>query len=831
MKAAARIRALNPQKRALLWAIIGISVVGGLAAGIWLWLLRGLPDPSSLDAGLHIPSIRITDRYGTLLYEVIDPDSARHNPVALEEIPAACINATLATEDAHFYENPGFDMRAIARSLWINIQGGEVLTGGSTITQQVVRNLLLTPEERSERTLRRKLREAVLAYRLTQHYGKEHILALYLNQTDYGNLSYGIDAASRAYFGKPASRLDLAECALLAGLPQAPSLYDPLTNLDAAKERQRVVLELMADEGYITAGQVESAYNEPLSFAAERYSIEAPHFVMAVIAGLESILPPEVLAQGGLVVRTTLDLDWQMAAEQIARRHLESLNEPLPGEIPHNAQNAALVAMDPHTGQVLVMMGSPDYFDPDISGAVNMALALRQPGSTLKPFTYALALDPDQDAPWTAATMLLDVYTSFVTNEGFAYAPVNYDHQEHGPVSLREALASSYNIPAVLALDRVGVGRLLRLLAELGITTFSDPSQYDLSITLGGGDVRLLELAGAYAALANGGVMVHPILVLDVRNSEGEVLFEQASALGGRVLDERVAWLISDILSDNNARAPAFTTHSILQIGRPAAVKTGTTTDYRDNWTIGYTPDLVAGVWVGNADSSSMVGISGVSGAGPIWHQFMRTVLLGRPQLDFARPEGLAQAEVCSLSGLLPTNDCPYTRTEWFIEGTAPSGYDTMYVAITVDSLTGLPPGSSIPEERLETRLFLDLPPQAYPWARRNGIPLLADLQLDEPVGGVDELHILSPDPGTIYQIDLGIPRGAQRIRIVVIGPPDLETVEISLNGTRLQTFAAPPYEVWWELVEGDYLLGAVGQTDSGDDLAADPVHYTVRGP
>ncbi|MEJ2149150.1 MAG: transglycosylase domain-containing protein [Chloroflexota bacterium] len=807
------------------------AIVVGVALGVRAWLFVGLPDVEDLSVGLHTPSIRITDREGRLLYEVIGEEGGRHTVVPLDAVPTACQQATIATEDAHFTTNPGVDAWAILRAAWIDLRGGEVIAGGSTITQQVARNLLLDPTERSRRTLTRKLRESILAYRLTRRYGKDHILALYLNQTYYGNLAYGIDGAARAYFGKSASDLDLAECALLAGLPQAPSSYDPLTDPDAAHARQATVLRLMAENGFITAGQAEQAGREPLAFAGERYTIEAPHFVMAVIAQLEEEVGPEALLAGGLTVRTTLDLDWQHTAERLMRWQLDRLNTPPPGEPPHNAHNAALVALDPHTGQVLAMVGSPDYFDPAISGAVNLALAPRQPGSTMKPFTYALAFDPSRAAPWTAATMVLDVRTSFLTHEGFAYTPVNYDRLEHGPVLAREALASSYNVPAVIALDSVGVDSLLTFAGRLGITTFADPSEYDLSITLGGGEVRLLELTAAYAALANGGYAVHPITVLDVTDAEGEVLFAQESGLAARVIDPRVAWLISDILSDNLARAPGFTTHSILQIGRPAAVKTGTTTDFRDNWTVGYTPNLVTGVWVGNADGSAMVDVSGVSGAGPLWHHFMRVALRGQPELAFERPEGLAQVEVCSLSGLLPSPDCPYTRREWFIEGTEPTEVDTFYKQVAVDRLTGLPADDSTPPERVTEQVFLDLPPEAHDWARREGLALLPEPFAALAEAPLDRLTIASPDANTVFQIDPALPLSAQRLRLVAVGPGGLRGVTFYLDGAPLAMVGEPPFEVWWTLQVGEHRLYAVGTTPAAESTTSPTVTFRVDPP
>lgn len=823
-------RLRHPRLRRLLIAtcVCALLLLASTIA-VRTWLFTDLPDVDNLAQGLHTPSIRITDRYGRLLYEVIGDEAGRHTVVPLETIPQACVQATIATEDANFYTNPGVDVLAIIRAVWINVRGGEVLSGGSTITQQVARNLLLNPQERAERTLTRKLRESILAYRLARRYAKDDILALYLNQTYYGNLAYGIDAAARAYFGKPVSDLDLAECALLAGLPQAPAVYDPLTDPDAAQERQEVVLGLMREHGYIGSQETVSARREELAFAAERYTIEAPHFVMAVYAQLEEMLPLDVLYGGGLEVRTTLDLDWQRAAQRLARRHLELLNMPQIGDPPHNAHNAALVALDPHTGQVLAMLGSPDYFDPTISGAVNLALAPRQPGSTMKPFTYAVAFDPTRPEPMTAATMILDVRTSFVTREGFAYTPVNYDRREHGPVLAREALASSYNVPAVIVLDAVGLESLFEFVARLGIGTFADPSAYDLAITLGGGEVRLLELTAAYAAFANGGQVVRPVMILEIRDAAGEVIYAQDSGVGEPVIDPRVAWLIGDILSDNLARAPSFTSHSILQIGRPAAVKTGTTTDYRDNWTVGYTPNLVTGVWVGNADNKPMVNISGVSGAGPIWHHFMRTVLRGQPELRFEQPDGLVRVEVCSFSGLLPTPDCPYTRNEWFIAGTEPTRYDTFYKPAVIDTVTGLLANEDTPPERRREMVFLDLPPQAHEWARREGLPLLPDNLSTLASHGLEELIIAYPDAYTIYRIAPGLPLDAQKIRIVAAGPPGLRDVTIYVDGVPLATVASPPFEVWWALQVGEHVMYATGITADGVLVTSGDVPFTVR--
>ncbi len=634
-----------------------------IAVGMLRWLAVDLPSPDRLYERAAAPSTRIYDRHGRLLYEILDPHGGAHTPVPLAQIPQACINATIATEDASFYSNPGVDFRAILRALWINLRGGEILSGGSTITQQLARNLLLSPQERSQVTLERKLRESILAWRIARRYSKDEILTLYLNETYYGNLAYGIEAAARTYFAKSVAELDLAECALLAGLPQSPARYNPLENPTAAQARQRVVLGLMVRHGYISPEEADLAANERLGFASTPFPIAAPHFVMTVRGQLEREFGPEALYTRGLQVYTTLDLDVQETAERIVRYRLAQLAEVREGEPPRNVRNAAVVVLDPSTGEVLAMVGSPDYFDPRISGAVNAALALRQPGSSIKPLTYAAAFDPTAPAPLTAATMMVDVRTAFITREGEPYVPMNYDRAWHGPVLLRRALACSYNLVAVKVLDHVGIERMTSLARRLGITTFDDADRWGLALTLGGGEVRLLELTAAYAAFANGGRRVEPVTITRVEDSEGRVLKIWGSGLGEQVLDERVAYLISDILSDNYARAPAFGENSALNLTRPAAVKTGTTTDWRDNWTIGYTPDLVVGVWAGNADNEPMYNVSGVTGAAPIWHDVMETLLKGRPVRQFVEPPGMVRVEVCADSGLLPAQTSTVSPT------------------------------------------------------------------------------------------------------------------------------------------------------------------------
>ncbi len=793
-------------------SLLGLLLLSGL--GLWLWIGHDLPSPEDLESYTSAPSSKILDRHGRLLFEMPPPYTGRHTPVPLAEIPQAMIWAAIATEDATFYQNPGMDAVGILRALWINVRGGEVLAGGSTITQQLVRTVLFDPDERAGRTLRRKLRELVLAVRITRRYTKDEILALYLNESYYGHLAYGVEAAAQAYYGKHVRDLDLAECAMLAGLPQAPAIYNPLENPKAAKERQAVVLDLMTKQQYITAEEAALAKEEPLAFASAHFPIRAPHFVMYVRGVLERELGLATLQAGGLAIHTTLDIDLNDTARALMQHRLAQLATcPQQDDCPpggHNVRNAALLALDPQTGEVLAMVGSPDYFSARIDGAVNGATALRQPGSSIKPITYAAAFAYSAafaTGDFTPATMMLDVRTSFVTREGASYVPLNYDLTFRGPVRLREALASSYNLIAVKVLDAIGIETMTSLARRMGVTTFDDPDRLGLAVTLGGGEVRLIELAGAYAAFANGGQRVAPVTVRRVENAEGEVVWSAPVGLGERVLDPRVAYLITDILSDDFARISTFGEGSVLNLaGRPAAVKTGTTTDFRDNWTVGYTPELVAGVWVGNADNEAMRQVTGISGAAPIWHDFMAAALKGAPAREFPRPEGLVEAEVCALSGLRPGPECPHRVRELFIEGTAPTRTCEMH-------------------RRIDGVLYTILPPEAQAWAREHDLPQL-EIQPDTDA---IPLQITAPDHGAVYQIDPGVARAAQKIVIAAEAGRPFARVHLHINGEPLASFDAPPYSTLWQLAPGEHTFTAVGVDATGQRVASEAARITVR--
>jgi membrane carboxypeptidase/penicillin-binding protein PbpC len=423
------------------------------------------------------------------------------------------------------------------------------------------------------------------------------------------------------------------------------------------------------------------------------------------------------------------------------------------------------------------------------------------------------------------------VRTVFITHENDPYVPVNFSRTEHGPVLLRQALASSLNIPAVIALDIVGVEMAMRQAALMGIGTLGEPDEYDLSFALGGGPVRLFDLTTAYAAFANGGRRISPSLILDITDMQGHVLYQREAATRVPVLDERVAWLISDILSDDNARILSFGKDSILNIGRTAAVKTGTTNDFHDNWTVGYTPDVVVGVWVGNADNTPMFGVTGVSGAGPIWHSFMRSVLAGTPDKPFARPQGLVQVEVCTLSGLLPSEVCPYRRLEWFIEGTQPQRGDSFYRRVRLDKSTDLLADETTPPEQVIYQLALALPPELHPWAREEGLLLLDDLlfaSAGQDDTAVSSLQLVSPDPNTKYRLTTAVPAAAQKLPVEVVSTASLREITLWLDDAPLSTLTNSPYRFWWPLSAGVHTLWAEGVDERGTAVQSEPITFEV---
>lgn len=665
----------------LLLLLGGTAVAGGVVALVYarfnVEIEEGIVALDEVRDREVFETTRIYDRDGELLWEIFG--EGKRTQVPLDQIPPLLRQATIAVEDDTFYDNIGLDAPSLLAALVANLRNPDSRpVGGSTITQQIVRHLVFDYEERAAVSYARKSKEVVLAWIMNRRYSKDEILELYLNEIYYGNLAYGVEAAAQTYFSKPAVELNLAEISLLAGLPQSPVELDPLTNLEGARKRQWLVLNLMVEEGYISQEEAKAAYFAPLTFAPQEVSLEAPHFAVYVRQLLEQQFGPEVVANGGLRVTTTLDLDYQELAERLAREHIAAVGAE------HNMTNAALVALKPGSGEILAMLGSVDYRDETIDGQVNVALSPQQPGSSIKPLTYAAALSPGADGEgpsWTLGDLLWDVPVRYPQLDGTVYAPVNYSGSFHGPMRLREALANSYNVPAVLLLQDIGVPRLLEFAQQTGIGSFGDDAaRYGLSLTLGGGELAPLELASAYAVLANQGKRMPPVAVLRVTRSDGEVLFEYQPPAPAQVIDPRVAFMVSDVLDDDEARVAAMGRDNPLALPFPAAAKTGTTNDFRDNWTLGYTPGLVVGVWTGNTDNSEMVNISGLSGAAPLWSAYMQAVYADeslrtalavdgvQPPDWYAPPPGLERRTLCTISSVVPDAEaCQPGREEWFM--------------------------------------------------------------------------------------------------------------------------------------------------------------------
>ncbi len=617
-----------------LFLLVGsVVAIGGGALFLWAATIR-LPQFDVIEERKVEQSTKIYDRSGErLLYDL--HENAQRTVVPFDQISRNVKNATVAIEDAEFYQHHGIKLSSILRAIFANIMSVGFSQGGSTITQQVVKNSLLT----REKSITRKLKEWILAVKLEKALSKEEILALYLNETPYGGSIYGVEEASREFFGKHAADLTLGESAYLAALPQAPTYYSPYgEHLEDLEGRKNLALARMEKLGFITGDERTGAEKEVVTFAPRPESrLKAPHFVFYVREYLEEKYGIRALEERGLKVTTTLDYDLQEKAQEVIT------NGALQNEKTFNASNAGLVAMDPKTGQILAMVGSRGYFDEAIDGNVNITLAKRQPGSSFKPFVYATLFKKG----YTPDTILFDLRTQFstackvndLTTHDECYSPDNYDHVFRGPIKIRDALAQSVNTPAVKAVYLAGVEDSIKTARDLGITTLADAARYGLTLVLGGGEVTLLEMVGAYGTFADEGVRHPTTAILRVEENDGTVL-EEYTDKSYRVLDRNVSLEITDILSDNAARTPAFGERSSLYFpGRHVAAKTGTTNDYRDAWIIGYTPSLVIGAWAGNNDNTPME--KKVAGfiIAPLWHQVMEVALTHRPDEYFASPQ------------------------------------------------------------------------------------------------------------------------------------------------------------------------------------------------
>jgi penicillin-binding protein 1C len=644
---------------------VGFFAAIAVGVGAYIVIASQVPDVTALESKQSaFASTRVYDAEGGLLLELTDPNdpaAGMRQRVDVAQISAYLKLATIATEDPRFYkynEYVGFDPIAVARVLYDAFQDREITSGGSTITQQVARNLLLSPEERVSRSPIRKIREIILANEITRRYPRDQILGIYLNEINYANLAYGAEAASRAYFNKPAKDLTLGEASLLAGIPQSPVLWDPVANKDNALKRQAVVLRLMAEAGFIQPSEIEAAQAEMRAYTFRKPRVNvpavAPHFFYFVREQLAREYGDKGLFRRGLRVYTSLNPIVQRVAEDAVRAQLDKLKDK-------NVTNAAVVVLKPETGEILAMVGSADFYNDAINGQVNIAISPQQPGSSVKPFTFLGALEKGQ----SPSTVYWDVQRTYTNQYGQTFTPRNYDGKFHGPMSMREALARSINIPAVDALEYVGMERFLELTNKVGIDFPPNP-QYGLALTLGGGDSTLLNLTEAYGVLANNGVHRQPTAITRVESLDGALIRDYTQTPGEQVVQPEHAYLITHMLSDNAARSRTFGRNNVLNLPFPAAAKTGTTNDFRDNLTMGYAPGVVVGVWVGNTDNSEMQGVSGITGAAPIWREVMLGVSGNQPPRAFVRPPGIVEAEVCADGGRLPSPACRARVVEIF---------------------------------------------------------------------------------------------------------------------------------------------------------------------
>ena len=728
----------------------------------------------------------IVDRHGSPLLR--DASEGVHIPVSLDEIAPIAVSASVAAEDRRFWRHPGVDPLAVAHALTQVATERSEPRGASTITQQLARRLYLSGTDSPG--LLRKAREALIALQLEARYAKRDLIEAYLNHVYYGRGAYGIEAAARRYFGVSARHLDLAQASYLAGLPQLPSVYGDES--PAARARQRYVLDRMVAIGAITAHQAAQATSAPLAFAEAGEPALAPHFTAMVGEELARVRP-DLAERAGLIIETTLDSALQREATRSVRAHLERVAE-------RNAGNGAVVALDPWSGALLALVGSAD-FSEEQTGQVNMALAPRQPGSALKPFLYAAAFEQG----YTAASVLLDVPSSFPTSMG-SYQPVNYDLRYHGPTPLRIALASSLNVPAVRTLDEIGVEALIEMAQRVGLDELAAAEDHGLALTLGSGEVPLLDLTAAYGALAAGGLLLDPYAIERVRDAaSGELLYERTPQSPSRVVSAAHAFLLADILSDPFARAPAFGFDSVLETPFPAAVKTGTTSQFRDSWAVGFTPDRVVGVWVGNAAAEPMIDLPGLEGAAPIWRDVIEAAMADRPAGEFTRPPTLVSVTVCMPTGLLPGPHCPSPVQEWFIAGTQPLETETYYLA------------------RPDGALAIDPPVEARAWAAQAGTRL-ADHTDGATQAGIS---IVQPARGAVLFLAPELPR--QKALLRVAAPPDAERVDFLVDGVSVGSAPGPDARVVWTLSVGVHRLRVVA-TLAGGGTAEASSRFEVRG-
>lgn len=760
------------------YTLLVIFVIGFIS---FLWLSRGLPEPNKLLDREVAESTKIYDRSGeTILYDIHGEE--KRTLVPLDQIPKSVRDATIAIEDKDFYHHKGFSFWAIFRTAVTNVFTNRK-AGGSTLTQQFVKNAILT----TEKSYTRKLKEVILAYRLEKNFSKDEILQMYFNEIPYGSNAYGVEAASLKYFGKNAKDISLAESAILAAMVQSPTRYSPYgPNKDILLSRQQYVLDLMVDQNMVSKEEAQTAKDTKLTFKAPTENIIAPHFVMRVKELLAEKYGEKAIEQDGLKIYTTLDSYKQNIAEEVLKK------KAFDNEKKFQASNAAMVSIDPKTGQILAMVGSRDYFDDAIDGQVNVVLQPRQPGSSIKPIIYAAAFEKG----YTPNTIIYDVVTNFAAS-GPAYEPRNYNGQEYGPVSMKKALAGSLNVPAVKTLYLAGIDRVVALSKKLGYTTLADKDRFGLSLVLGGGEVKLLEHTNAYSAFAREGLIHEPSYILKVEDRNGKILEEYKNE-ETRVFDSNIARLINFVLSDNNERSFIFGASNFLTLGnRPVAAKSGTTNNNRDAWTIGYTPSLVTGVWVGNNNNTEMkAGADGSVVAAPIWNEYMRRVLgneniesFNAPKIDITGKAvldgvdvGLTKVKIDKASGLLATEFTPPS----FIEEKSFQEPHTILYYINKNDPRG--PELKNPSDDPQFDLWES---RIQAWAIKNKI------NIEKPPTEKDNLHLPENRPNfSIKNFSDGqeITNGMLSISILASAPRGIGRVEYSIDNATPEIITTYPF-------------------------------------
>ncbi len=778
-----------------------LKIIFGAAAFLSLAFFAStyLPFPSARLSPSRFESLFLVDRHGTLLREVLSSHDGRSRWIELEQISPWVLKCLLHIEDRNFYHHRGLDAFALLRAAHQNLANKKIISGGSTLTQQLARQIYQLPPQPFGKAV-----EVWLALRLERSLSKAEILEQYLNRAPFGNQCFGIAAASRLYFGKPAAHLTLAESAYLAGLPQAPSAYDPFRHPARARARQRRVLQALQSNGVIDSLQFVAALHELLRVAQRPKIFLAPH-----ACDLARELLTEEQTASASTIRLTLDGALNQSIEKILANNLQLL-------APANVTNGAVLVLDNRSGEIVALVGSEDYFDAEHDGQVNGVLALRQPGSALKPFTYGIALERG----YSAASILPDIPTHApIFAGGGDFTPTNYDGRFHGPVRLRTALACSYNVPTVRVLEPMGAELLLQRLQRTGFTSLKQNAQhYGLGLTLGNGEVSLLELTRAYLALANGGRVKNPRLFADDNFPPIAPVAEE------EVFSNEISFILGDILRDDAARAPAFGEGSVLDLPFACAVKTGTTKDFRDNWCVGFTSDYTIGVWIGNFDGSAMKKISGVAGAGPIFREVMLLLHSDFAPLPQARPQSLIKATICTVSGARPNQFCPNQMQEIFLPDHAPNTTCNWHrvIAVARESHDLIAHASA---QNFKPRVALVYPALYQPWAKAEDItqPLLLAFAFNptsnqQPATSnrhpASSLQITFPDEGDIFKIDPILRQEFQTLLLECVATEGITEVTWLIDGEPLQT-VAPPFRARWQLRRGECIVQARGRIDS----------------